>query len=954
MALNKAEIDKLKKQLDELNKIYSKIGEKPITIDIGKATIDDLKLVNEYLSDAKILLDDLDGGFSGIARSIKNIVDEWKPGFADPTKDATKSFTKLKGIAEKLSDDITNITVLNKKQLSQSVEQIKSEQKRLNTLKEELKVKDELSTAEAALLANLESEYDVTEDLLKQANSRLNVEKQIEKTLGLTGAGFKALEHTLGKIGIESEHFHDMNEQLREAAKTGSGLNVVAAGFKGITKGIGSSLKDPAIQLGIAGGILHTMVEAGMEFNHETNKIQKNLGLSKTAAAEMNTELEHMAMHSKGVAMNHSDLVEANTELNASLGTSVVYSAKQLQDNIKLKDVAGLEADEREGILKFSMLTGKSQEQVYDSIGKQNKGVLSNKKVLSEVLKTSGQLAAQYKNNPELLGKAVTQAQKLGMTLEQTKKISQGLLNFEDSISAELEAELLTGQDLNLEKARYLALQGDSAGAAEEMMKNLGPNGLQKFQKMNTIQQESYAKALGMSADELADSLVKQKQLDSLGKEEAATLKKRVAELKANGETEKAAELEKQALAGKSVTLAEQELSIKEKLDKSMASIKSSFTGLVAGPIASTLESFSGILEKIAGNPVGKMIVGFAGGAAALGALILGTIAAVKTVKSLLGKGPADRTAKATEEINRKMGSGGSLGGGSGTDIGGGSKKGKKRGRFSKMLGGLGSAMGMASMFGGGGEGEEVGGAMEGMTDVADVASSSGGGGTTKAASTARKAAKGGGLLGKIGGFFGGIGKKVMGGLGSVKKIFSGPLAKGFGKALGPILSIVESVGSAASLISDARERKAAGEKIDVGSLGKSLVQAAAYPIVNASMNLIPGFGTALSIGDGILSSFGLSPIKFVTDNLVDLVPNDAFSGLGNLAVGEKAMAKGGIVTGPTRALVGEAGNEAVIPLTQFYAKLDELIAVVKQGGYVYLDGNKVGTAMAMGTFKTQ
>jgi hypothetical protein len=65
-------------------------------------------------------------------------------------------------------------------------------------------------------------------------------------------------------------------------------------------------------------------------------------------------------------------------------------------------------------------------------------------------------------------------------------------------------------------------------------------------------------------------------------------------------------------------------------------------------------------------------------------------------------------------------------------------------------------------------------------------------------------------------------------------------------------------------------------------------------------------------------------------------------------------MAKGGIVTGPTRALVGEAGNEAVIPLTQFYAKLDELIAVVKQGGHVYLDGNKVGTAMAMGTFKTQ
>jgi hypothetical protein len=38
-------------------------------------------------------------------------------------------------------------------------------------------------------------------------------------------------------------------------------------------------------------------------------------------------------------------------------------------------------------------------------------------------------------------------------------------------------------------------------------------------------------------------------------------------------------------------------------------------------------------------------------------------------------------------------------------------------------------------------------------------------------------------------------------------------------------------------------------------------------------------------------------------------------------------MATGGIVTSPTRALVGEAGSEAVIPLNAFYRKFDELIA---------------------------
>jgi hypothetical protein len=213
-------------------------------------------------------------------------------------------------------------------------------------------------------------------------------------------------------------------------------------------------------------------------------------------------------------------------------------------------------------------------------------------------------------------------------------------------------------------------------------------------------------------------------------------------------------------------------------------------------------------------------------------------------------------------------------------------------------------------------------------------------------------APKGKSFWGKVGSFFGGIGEKIGKGLGGVKSFFSGPIAKGFGKVLGPIFTIIESIGGAASLISDARERKAQGEKIDAGKLGKSLVQSAAYPIANASMNLIPGIGTAISLADGILGAFGLSPIKWLTDNLVGLVPDSAFTGLGNLALGEKAMAEGGIVTGPTRALVGEAGAEAVIPLNEFYAKLDQLIAAVRQGGNVYLDMQKVGTTVDQSTYK--
>ncbi len=75
-------------------------------------------------------------------------------------------------------------------------------------------------------------------------------------------------------------------------------------------------------------------------------------------------------------------------------------------------------------------------------------------------------------------------------------------------------------------------------------------------------------------------------------------------------------------------------------------------------------------------------------------------------------------------------------------------------------------------------------------------------------------------------------------------------------------------------------------------------------------------------------------------------------------------MATGGIVTGPTRAIVGEAGPEAVVPLSdnspiikqanETNTLLKQLIQAVNNGGNVYLDGTKVGTAMSVANYKMQ
>jgi hypothetical protein len=137
---------------------------------------------------------------------------------------------------------------------------------------------------------------------------------------------------------------------------------------------------------------------------------------------------------------------------------------------------------------------------------------------MTEISKVSAATTLSLGKNPKELAKAVATAKSLGIEMSKLEGIADGLLNFEQSIEAELSAELLTGKDLNLERARQLALNNDIAGMAEEINNQIGSSA--EYTKMNRIQQESLAKAVGMNREELAQTLFTQEQLKgATGKE---------------------------------------------------------------------------------------------------------------------------------------------------------------------------------------------------------------------------------------------------------------------------------------------------------------------------------------------------------------------------------------------------------------------------------------------------
>lgn len=376
---------------------------------------------------------------------------------------------------------------------------------------------------------------------------------------------------------------------------------------KQVVKDIGTQLKINEL---LATLTLTGLLKGVLAADQATTDFARNLGISRENALGLTIAFKNTQNQANNFNKNLNaslvtieNVMAAQNELNASFGTANTFTDQQVQDQIFLTKQIGLSGVEASNVLKLGLLNQQSAEETTNTVAdtvvqlRAQTGVALNfRKILSEVAKISGQLAAQYKNNPKLLAQAVTQAQLLGLNLEQTAKQANALLNFETSIENELKAELLTGKALNFERARALALQGRSAEAAAELMREAG--GLEEFQKLNVIQQRALAESVGLTADEMADSVKQQKLLQETGFGTFEQLKAQADSIKDQTARQQFLDQIKQTSSGEQLVAQYQQVSLQEKFNGLVQTLQQNIVKLAEGPLGTVLHSLTDMLTK--------------------------------------------------------------------------------------------------------------------------------------------------------------------------------------------------------------------------------------------------------------------------------------------------------------------------------------------------------------------
>jgi len=225
---------------------------------------------------------------------------------------------------------------------------------------------------------------------------------------------------------------------------------------------------------------------------------------------------------------------------------SVIFGQKTAQANVAIQNTIGdlsqATGEAADQASRLALVTGASAETVGKLTGELSQlpnqtlqSANNTSKFAANLARSAnvapGKVLGAMANNTEEIAKfsaaggqnfarAAVGAQKMGVEVTKIAAAAEALLDFENSINKQMEASVLLGREINFDRARELALQGDLVGATQSMLTQLG--GEAEFNRMNLLQKKKLAESMGMSVADLGKLVKNQDKFNESQKEAIA------------------------------------------------------------------------------------------------------------------------------------------------------------------------------------------------------------------------------------------------------------------------------------------------------------------------------------------------------------------------------------------------------------------------------------------------
>ncbi len=357
--------------------------------------------------------------------------------------------------------------------------------------------------------------------------TRTHLNMQIESVQDQIKYKKELLEMSREGSKFEIERANQMYEESVRYFKFASEQGKELFGIQSSQVSMAKNLGDKLVGLGVVGeaaaysigGILMMLSGAYNTFlklDTAAWNFRKAMGMSRPEAAAIRNSAEKMYIDFMDVGVTiegaynsfkalgkvvggvhnvSQDLVENVALMSAQLGISEESSAKFLRN---LAAISKNSMESQQSMMGFSQAMSSAA------------GV-PLQDVMNDVASKVPQTLTMMSRLPNIVVKTAIELRRMGTSLDQAARSSRHMLDFTENVNEEMNASVLLGRSINLQRARELSYRRDLEGSQKEILRITKSI---NFEKLDVFQQEAYAAATGKTVDELLNMLQTDKQIE--------------------------------------------------------------------------------------------------------------------------------------------------------------------------------------------------------------------------------------------------------------------------------------------------------------------------------------------------------------------------------------------------------------------------------------------------------
>ena len=367
---------------------------------------------------------------------------------------------------------------------------VSSHQESLNiaeTLHTKLKENTDLIKQQGRLQSWLNGELQETEQIYSVINKDGVVRNKISK---------KDLENVSEQLGLSNE----VGESIQELAP---GMTSFAVGAEKSVMAFQGMLGP----IGILIGIVFVLGKIFLDIAKAVADTRKELGVSVSEAVKLNVAFKGLAFAGKAIGLEAEDFKESFAAARSELGATTDEALALSFNMAKVAMGTGTTASELAKVLSvMESVSSASRDSLLSQIETNRQLIeqagLAPGDIFKDIADNAEHFAQFARQGSDSLLRAAIGAKKLGLNMSAVASIAESLLDFESSIENQLTASLLLGRQINLDRARQLAITGDTESMMQEILRQVG--GEAEFNRLNVIQRKALADSVGVNVEQLS------------------------------------------------------------------------------------------------------------------------------------------------------------------------------------------------------------------------------------------------------------------------------------------------------------------------------------------------------------------------------------------------------------------------------------------------------------------